>query len=411
MNIQVMRFETKAKLGAQVQLVKHVDGTTRPETATKADVVAARDRAFGSDLELGAVAHLDGEGMAEARIALDAALASRPKRGRPPKQCVDFLFAGPPPYGDSDAWSPDREVAWADEIRDALRELVGPNSKIVTVDLHRDETSPHVQGTVVPIDSKGRLGWCHVRDEAAKRLRPEVERMRAAAEQRIGERRAAGEVVLDLPPPSTKSRYGVLQDWLYFRVSRRFGLERGEVGSQAKHQAIDRAAAVERRAEAAERRAEQARQAAGESDFEIARARRSAVDELKAARQAAELRAAELDKREREIGDAARTRIRAFIEKSRREAAAAEGRRDTAERAALDAARSARLPDVLQEVVVVADLLGSPLHEQLLGAFRECAEQLSTRPLFAFAASLRARPHAREEPVRRRDGRDGVGSE
>ena len=239
-NIQVMRFETKAKLGAQVQLVRHIDGSTRPETASSSSIVSVH-----GDVELGAIEHLDGEGMGAARAALDAVLAARSKKGRPPKQCVDFLFAGPPPYTDEGAWSPARELEWGRETNAALRELVGPNSIIVTFDLHRDEASPHTQGVVVPIDSKGRLGWCHVRDEAAKRLRPKVARMRKDAQARIDQRRAAGEEVPDLPPPSTKSRYGVLQDWLYYRVSRRFGLDRGLVGSEAQHEQIDRQKAVE----------------------------------------------------------------------------------------------------------------------------------------------------------------------
>ena len=251
--IQVMRFEAKQKLGAQVQLVRHIDRTTAPETASDPAVIS-----MSEPVELGPFVHLGGEGMAGARAALDAVLAKRSKRGRPPKECVDFLFAGPPPYVEPGAWSQAREIQWANETGAALRELVGPNSKIVTCDLHRDETSPHVQSVVVPIDGQGRLGWCHVRDEACKRLRPELDRMRAEAEKRIAQRRAAGEVVPDLPPPSTKSRYGVLQDWLYFRVSRRFGLERGVVGSRAKHEQIDRKLA----AEAAAKRAELARRSA-----------------------------------------------------------------------------------------------------------------------------------------------------
>ena len=270
-NVQVMRFETKAKLGAQAQLVNHVNGTTRPETSRDPGVVSVH-----GDVELGAVVHLAGEGMGAAREALDAALASRSGKGRPPKQCVDFLFAGPPPCAELGAWSPDRELAWYDATRDALRELVGERSVIVTCDAHRDETSPHVQALVVPIDSTGRLGWCHVRDEAAKRLRPEVAKMRAEAEQRIAQRRAAGEDVPDLPPPSTKSRYGVLQDWLYYRVSRSHGLDRGVPGSEAKHEEIDRSKAAEARelrarssAEALERDAEQYRDAAGDGSDRV----------------------------------------------------------------------------------------------------------------------------------------------
>ena len=239
-SIQVMRFETKSKLAEQGQLVAHLNGKTRPVTARDAAAVRLDD-----PVELGAVMPLDGVGMAVARAVLDRALAARKtKRGRRAKECVDFLFAGPPPYGD-DAWPVERELAWYEATRDVLRELVGPRSVIVTCDGHRDETSPHVQGLVVPIDSRGRVGWCAVRDESCRRLRPLVDEMRVKAQKRIDERRADGEVVADLPPPSTKSRYGVLQDYVYFKVSRGFGLERGEVGSQAVHQDVDRTKAAE----------------------------------------------------------------------------------------------------------------------------------------------------------------------
>ena len=272
-NIQVMRFETKAELGAQVQLVQHIDGTTRPETASDPSIVSVHE-----PVELGAIEHLGGQGMAAARSALDAILATRSKKGRPPKQCVDFLFAGPPPYGEPGAWAPARELEWANAEHEALRELVGPNSIIVTHDLHRDETSPHTQSLVVPIDSQGRLGWCHVRDEACKRLRPELDRMRDEAEKLIAKRRAAGEDVPDLPPPSTKSRYGLLQDWLYYRVSRRFGLERGVVGSEATHEQIDRTKAAEAAAERAERNAKEAEVRAELAEVERGAAQRHAEE-------------------------------------------------------------------------------------------------------------------------------------
>ena len=321
-NVQVMRFETKAKLGAQVQLVQHIDGSTRPETARDPDVVSVH-----GDVELGAIVHLDGEGMSAARNALDAILATRPKKGRPPKQCVDFLFAGAPPYGETGAWAPAREIEWAKETNAALRELVGPNSVIVTFDLHRDETSPHTQGVVVPIDSKGRLGWCHVRDEACARLRPEVARMRADTQRRIEERRAAGEDVPDLPPPSRKSRYGVLQDWLYFRVSREFGLDRGVVGSQAKHEDIDRTKAIEAREERARREAEGGEQRVDQAvrDYQTLEA---AVGELEEQRERLVGEVSVLDGERHEVRERRDAELRALAEateKREREEAIAGG--------------------------------------------------------------------------------------
>ena len=243
-----MRFATKARLADQAQLAQHYDGTTRPETAVAAAVVAALNP---QNPDAVAVLHLGGVGMRMARQALDAALAARSKRGRPPMEIVDLLFAGPPGYDTAERWSPARERLWYYATDDVQREILGPNSQIVTSDAHRDETSPHVQTLAIPFDSEGRLGWCHVRDEACRRLRPVVATLRTQAQAELDQRRAAGETLPDLPPLSTKSRYGILQDFVYYRVSRPFGLERGQVGSQAKHHEIDRQQASERAAERA----------------------------------------------------------------------------------------------------------------------------------------------------------------
>ena len=240
-----------ARLADQAQLAHHTDGTTRPDTAMDPALVAVHDPTFPD-----AVLHLDGVGMRVAREAVQAAKAARSNRGRPPKECLAIVFAGPPAYDTPECWGPLRERFWYEATRDAERELLGPNSLIVTSDAHRDETSPHTQSLVVPFDSEGRLGWCHVRDEACKRLRPVVADLRAKAQVELDQRRAAGEELPDLPQPSTKSRYGILQDFVYYRVSRPFGLERGEVGSQAKHQEIDRQNASERAAKRARAEAE-----------------------------------------------------------------------------------------------------------------------------------------------------------
>ena len=240
-----------ARLADQAQLAHHNDGTTRPDTAIDPALVAVHDPTFPD-----AVLHLDGVGMRVAREAVQAAKAARSNRGRPPKECLAIVFAGPPAYDTPECWGPLRERFWYEATRDAERELLGPHSLIVTSDAHRDETSPHTQSLVVPFDSEGRLGWCHVRDEACKRLRPVVADLRAKAQVELDQRRAAGEELPDLPQPSTKSRYGILQDFVYYRVSRPFGLERGEVGSQAKHQEIDRQNASERAAKRARAEAE-----------------------------------------------------------------------------------------------------------------------------------------------------------
>ena len=179
-----------------------------------------------------------------------------------------------------------------------LPELVGDESVVASVSLHRDELSAHVQAVVVPVRD-GKLGWCRVRDAAAARLAPQV---KEAREKAVGR----GE---DAPKLSTRTRYGVLQDALYYRVSRQFGLSRGQVGSEATHVEIDRAAAAEAREGQALYEAEQARVAATEAAADADASRRTrneyhdeAVENVAAAREARQERAA--SERER---DTART--------------------------------------------------------------------------------------------------------
>ena len=49
-----------------------------------------------------------------------------------------------------------------------------------------------------------------------------------------------------------RRKYRTLQDDYHAQVGQRYGLARGEIGSRATHQAIDRARAAEARAQAAE---------------------------------------------------------------------------------------------------------------------------------------------------------------
>ena len=91
----------------------------------------------------------------------------------------------------------------------------------------------HVLAVPRPEGGSGRVGWCAVRDAAVSRI--------------CGGGRAG-------------SKYRVLQDDLHARVSRRFGLGRGEVGSGAQHEAIDRVKALEARARQAQGEAARAAQ-------------------------------------------------------------------------------------------------------------------------------------------------------
>ena len=83
------------------------------------------------------------------------------------------------------------------------RLIAGDHSVIVSADLHRDETAPHIHILMVPVSDDGRLGWSRVQAEAMVRLG-------------AGEEFKYGQV------------YSSLQDAYYDPVSRHFGLGRGE---------------------------------------------------------------------------------------------------------------------------------------------------------------------------------------
>ena len=219
--IQVLRIESRRTLDGA--LVDHIAGTTRPETARKVPepVVA-----------------LGGVGLEAGRAVINE---HRPRgRGRPPHHAVEFVLGGAPPYG-SDPWDKEREREFADACYEWACGVLGPRSVIVSAALHRDETSPHVHVLAVPIDSTGALRWKGVRDEAADQL----------GVPRRG-RKLAG-------------AYRAFQDSFHAGVGRPFGLGRGEVGSKAKHEQIDRAKAAELRRDEAEQAADAADERATES--------------------------------------------------------------------------------------------------------------------------------------------------
>ena len=226
--VQVVRFKSRPKL--EGQLVAHVAGETRPETARPVEPVTVQLERH-PPVTLREVWKLGGEGYAAGAAAVRKHWPTG--RGRKPHEVLGVMIAGPPPYGDPDEWSPEREFEWALASHRWMLKAFGPDVVEVTSAFHRDESSPHVQSMVIPIH-KGKLAWKAVRDAAAKRAR------------------AAG------VQPTGRTAYGTLQDWYHEEVGRRFGLERGEVGSQAKHQAVDRAKAAERRVEVAKAREQEA---------------------------------------------------------------------------------------------------------------------------------------------------------
>lgn len=219
--IQLVRFIGRTTLDPA--LVRHVAGRSRPVTARPVEA-----EAMGEIVDLGG----------DVRSAVAALDAARPTgRGGKPYEAVEALIGGPPPYGDDLSWPPDRELAWAYASYDWLLSILGPRATVVTATLHRDETSPHVHALFVPLDSGGVLRWTGVQKDAMARL--------------------------GVPPRSPRKKaptpYRIFQDDYQARVGVRFGLGRGEVGSIAKHEPIDRAKAVERRLAVARFREEAAR--------------------------------------------------------------------------------------------------------------------------------------------------------
>ena len=194
---QVVRVEKRHQLPAA--LLAHIDGRTRP--------AEARDR---PELKLEAAVVLVDD-VENARKALAAAKEMK-GRGRPGTiECVEFLFAGPPPFESPDAWPRDRVDEWLQANVEWVRKCAGPKAVIAAAYYHTDERSPHLHLLLVPINTRGRLSWNAV--ELGFALNPKV--------------------------PS-KLILSSMQDRYHEEVGRRFGLARGEVGSRRKHAPIDR---------------------------------------------------------------------------------------------------------------------------------------------------------------------------
>ena len=256
--IQVLRLETRRTLDRA--LVIHDSGQSRPETAQ--DVPDDESR----------VHQLGGVGYEAARQAIQEHWPRGP--GRKPHEAVEVLVAGAPPYGEGE-WSLQREGEFIEACYEWVEKTLGAKSVIVGGWWHRDESSPHLHMLAVPIDSSGKLGWKGVRTEVMERLGKRVHKV--------------------------ADTFRGLQDDFHLEVAKGFGLGRGEVGSQATHQAVDRAKAAERRREVAEDAVDAAEAAAEKARDEEADARRDA-QEAKTRRdelheEAVELRGRELNAR------------------------------------------------------------------------------------------------------------------
>ena len=212
---QVLRFEARkdAPGGA---LTAHILGFARPPNAAPRDGLPAVQ-----------VLVFD---VRAARAAAAAALAARGKRrGRKPARSVDFLIAGPPPGDGPDAWPLERVDAWARDSLAWIRAAL-PDAPIACAALHLDERSPHVHVQIVPIVQEGErqvLGF------------EGVKRALAAA----GPALAPG-----VRPPKGRHLLSRVQDAYQHAVGRRYGLDRGKVGSVARHIAVNPIEGARRRA-------------------------------------------------------------------------------------------------------------------------------------------------------------------
>ena len=299
---QVVRVEHRATLGGR--LTAHVDGRRRPQEAK-------------SRAGLEPIIRVAGDMVAAAR-AIKAGWAERKARqGRGPKPSpvVEFVFAGMPPWDDPNAWPVERVMAFAREAVAWVERHAGPRSVIAAAYLHTDERSPHLHVLVVPVGENGRLGWKQI--ERSFGLDP----------------RATGSAI-----------FRSMQDCFHKEIGTGFGLGRGEVGSTARHQPINRSRGLlertlsgvdfttKQKLEAATLDAEDARK---ERDREIENRKRAEADH-------------DLAVQERDEAEAARAEAVDALAQTAARAAAAEAERDGLKKTLLerlrerDAARKAR---------------------------------------------------------------------
>lgn len=256
--------------------------------------------------------------------------------GRPPKECLELVFAGPPKFAADDAWDDARVEAWAKEVDAWVGRTMGPESVVVVSALHRDEKSPHLHFLIVPVH-EGRIAWTALKNHAAEKL-------------------------LGRPPAKRADAYRALQDDLHRTVSAKYGLARGQVGSEATHAGIDRVRAAQAAEERAAKDAERVRlqveaevEAAKRAAEAVERKARDearavvgeAVDEAQALRQGDVAIAKSkgiLPSKEAAAGRALREGWERQADLLRAEVAAAEGERDEALRRA--EAESKRVEEV-----------------------------------------------------------------
>lgn len=199
MATQVLRFETRDEIPGG--LVSHLTGKSRPANAIPQKHLPGNRNAV-SVIE------------SNLRTAREVA-ATRSKRCKP---AVDVVIAGPPPFASDDAWSDEKVEQWA-RYSLAWFHAMAPKAVVAVAAVHWDESSPHMHLLVVPRTRTDEVHWSKLQAEMA-----------GVAYKRGRDQRA------DM---------SAIQTSYHQAVGQRFGLERGEIGSKKKHQAIDRMAGLD----------------------------------------------------------------------------------------------------------------------------------------------------------------------
>ena len=282
-------------------------------------------------------------------------------RGPKAAPCMSILAAGPPRYGDDDAWDQNKVRAWAtDTVKWVLRRA-GKGARLAHCALHQDEAAPHLHVELVVADERGRLGWNRIRDRFGEEWQTSGEQAEEQdrKEEREWARKHGGPPRLTVrspsaPPPLPRIQKGRLQgpalmsamQTNYYRdVAHLHGLERGEIGSTAVHAPVDRAKGLELRVGEERRRADERADERATVAEQAADKRERAADERAAAAEQAEKAA---DKRERAADQRATAAEQAEKAADKREraadqrATATEGRVATAEQAADERATVAK---------------------------------------------------------------------
>ena len=234
--VQKIDFHPVAKLAETVGLYAHVVGLSRPAHAREIAEPCIR---------IGGVGHV------QALVALELAKAARgPRRGRRGNDVVFLMLGGPPTYTgeQGEPWPRERELEWARAAHAWVEDVYGPEAIVVESVLHRDEASPHLHVSVVPMVGGRPSEKACAHRYLARMLHP---------------RRKAGRF------------YSALADCFYTEVSRRFGIARGQKGSTRRYEPISERHAAEAKGRIEERELQQRERAAALSDAAAAERERT----------------------------------------------------------------------------------------------------------------------------------------